>query len=73
MRRTGKAKDSVWRWQASYLEDGVAGLWRDKTRQSRIQRLAGELIDRVVDSTLEQTQGEETDRTVRDMAAEIGI
>ncbi len=25
MRRTGKAKPSVWRWQERYLEAGVAG------------------------------------------------
>ena len=31
MRRTGKAKPSVWRWQARYLEAGVDGLLRDKT------------------------------------------
>ena len=73
MRRTGKAKASVWRWQARYLEAGVAGLWRDKTRPSRIPRLAGELIDRVVDRTLEPPPGEATHWTVRDMAAEIGI
>src|SRR6476620_2829179 len=73
MRRTGKAKASVWRWQARYLEAGVAGLWRDKTRPSRIPRLAGELIDRVVDRTLAPPPGEATHWTVRDMAAEIGI
>ena len=32
MRRTGKAKPSVWRWQGRYLEAGVDGLLRDKTR-----------------------------------------
>ena len=33
MRRTGKAKPSVWRWRARYLEAGVEGLLRDKTRK----------------------------------------
>ena len=40
MRRTGKAKASVWRWQARFMEAGVDGLLRDKTRPSRIPRLA---------------------------------
>ena len=31
MRRTGKARPSVWRWQVRYLEAGVDGLLRDKT------------------------------------------
>ena len=46
MRRTGKAKPSVWRWQARYLEAGVDGLLRDRTRPSRIPRLATDLVER---------------------------
>src|SRR5215217_7548614 len=48
MRQTGKAKPSVWRWQARYLEAGVAGLVRDRTRPARIPRLATDLVERVV-------------------------
>ena len=36
MRRTGKSKPCVWRWQARFMAEGVAGLLRDKTRPSRI-------------------------------------
>src|SRR5262249_23989922 len=36
MRRTGKAKTVIWRWQDRFGAAGVAGLWRDKTRPSRI-------------------------------------
>jgi transposase len=32
MRRTGKSKSCVWRWQERFMEEGVAGLLRDKTR-----------------------------------------
>jgi hypothetical protein len=32
MRRTGKSKPCVWRWQKRYVEEGVEGLLRDKTR-----------------------------------------
>jgi Winged helix-turn helix len=35
MRVTGKAKTVIWRWQKRFGEEGVAGLWRDKTRPSR--------------------------------------
>src|SRR5204862_6144774 len=35
MRRTGKSKPCVWRWQERYVEEGVLGLMRDKTRPSR--------------------------------------
>jgi hypothetical protein len=36
MRRTGKSKPCVWRSQERYLEKGVDGLLRDKTRPSRV-------------------------------------
>src|SRR5262249_26853392 len=32
MRRTGKSKPCVWRWQERYIAEGVDGLLRDKTR-----------------------------------------
>jgi Winged helix-turn helix len=39
MRRTGKAKTVIWRWQGRFGHEGIAGLWRDKTRPSRASRL----------------------------------
>ena len=36
MRATGKAKTVIWRWQERFRDEGAAGLWRDKTRPSRI-------------------------------------
>jgi Winged helix-turn helix len=33
MRRSGKAKPVVWRWQARFMAEGVDGLLRDKTRR----------------------------------------
>jgi hypothetical protein len=36
MRQTGKAKTIIWRWQERFGAEGVAALWRDKTRPSRI-------------------------------------
>ena len=73
MRRSGKAKPSVWRWQARYLEAGVDGLLHDKTRPARIPRLASELVERLVARTLEAPPGETTHWTVRGMAREAGI
>ena len=39
MRRTGKAKTAVWRWQERFMQEGVDGLLRDKTRPSRVPAL----------------------------------
>ena len=48
MRATGKAKTVIWRWQERFGEEGVSGLWRDKTRPSRVPPLSPELAERVV-------------------------
>jgi transposase len=52
MRATGKAKTVIWRWQERFGEEGVAGLWRDKTRPSRIPPLNPAVAERVVTLTL---------------------
>jgi transposase len=52
MRAIGKAKTVIWRWQERFHEEGVAGLWRDKTRPSRIPPLSPEVAERVVALTL---------------------
>ena len=52
MRATGKAKTVIWRWQQRFRETGAAGLWRDKTRPSRIPPLASEMAERVIALTL---------------------
>lgn len=38
MRRARTSKPTVWRWRERYLDGGVAGLGRDKTRPSRVPR-----------------------------------
>ena len=48
MRRSGKSKTAVWRWQARFMEEGVAGLLRDKTRPARKAKLPPEKIAEVV-------------------------
>src|SRR3974377_1271082 len=52
MQATGKAKTVIWRWQERFREQGAAGLWRDKTRPSRIPPLSPEVVKRVVAMTL---------------------
>src|SRR6202161_4832476 len=52
MEATGKAKTVIWRWQERFRDEGAAGLWRDKTRRSRIPPLSPEVSKRVVVLTL---------------------
>jgi transposase len=48
IRRTGKSKTCVWRWQERFMQEGYDGLLRDKTRPSRIQPLGSTIAERVV-------------------------
>ena len=59
MRQTGKSKTCVWRWQERFIDEGVDGLLRDKTRPSRIRRLGPEVAERVVALTLDEPPGED--------------
>src|SRR3954453_18028424 len=73
MRRTGKSKTCVWRWQERFMQEGVAGLLRDKTRPSRVKPLSQEVIDRVVALTATPPPHEATHWTSLAMAAVVGI
>ena len=73
MRRAGKAKTAVWRWQERFMQAGVDGLLRDKTRPSRIPPLAPEVVERVVALTLTAPPGETTHWTAAAMAQASGI
>ena len=44
MRQAGVAKTAVWRWQERFMQAGVDGLLRDKTRPSRIPPLGPEVV-----------------------------
>ena len=49
MRRSGKAKPVVWRWQARFMAEGVEGLTRDKTRKPGKPPLPTATVQWVVD------------------------
>jgi len=73
MRRAGVSKPSVWRWQRRFMEAGVDGLLRDKTRKPGLPPLPVALVDRVVELTLGEPPGETTHWAGRAMAAATGI
>src|SRR3979411_355669 len=73
MRRTRKSKTCIWRWQERFMQEGVAGLLRDKTRPSRIAPLGPAVAERVVALTSSPPPGERTHWTAALMAAACGI
>jgi hypothetical protein len=58
LRRSGKSKPVVWRWQARFMAEGVEGLTRDKTRKPGKQPLPTGTVQRVVDLALGPPPGE---------------
>src|SRR5271155_5335187 len=72
-RQTGKAKPTIWRWQARFMAEGVDGLLHDATRPGRKKPLPAATIERVVEMTLAEPPGETTHWTGRAMAEAAGI
>jgi Homeodomain-like domain len=52
MAATGKSKTCVWRWQERFMEAGVDGLLRDKTRPPGKAPIADDRVAEVVRLTL---------------------
>jgi transposase len=73
VRRTGKSKPCVWRWQERFMREGVLGLLRDRSRRPGIPPLPAATVDRVVGLTLAEPPGEATHWTGRMMAEAAGI
>jgi len=73
IRRTGKAKTAVWRWQERFMRESVDGLLRDKTRPPRVPPLPPAMAERVVALTLAEPLEETTHWTADAMAEVVGI
>jgi transposase len=73
MRRTGKSKTCVWRWQERFMQEGYDGLLRDKTRPSRIPPLGSNITERVVMLTQTDPPAEATHWTSAMMAKVVDI
>jgi len=73
MRRTGMSKPAVWRWQERYIEEGVEGLLRDKTRPSRIPPLSDAVKLAVLTKTATEEPADATHWSRASMAEAIGI
>ena len=73
MRRADTSKPTVWRWQERYLDEGVAGLRRDKTRPSRVPPLPRETRLKVIAKTVQETPANATHWSRAAMAAAMGI
>ena len=73
MRRAGTSKPTVRRWQERYLDEGVAGLKRDRTRPSRVPPLPRETRLAVIAGTVQESPPNATHWSRSSMAEAVGI
>jgi transposase len=73
MRAAGVAKTTVWRWQAYFVEAGVTGLVKGRSKPPGKKPLAAEVKLRVVEKTVKERPANATHWSVRSMAAAMGI
>jgi transposase len=73
MRRIGKSKPCVWRWQKRFIEAGVDGLLRDKTRPGRKKPLSAAVKLKVLAKTAQERPPNATHWSVRSMGKAVGI
>src|SRR6202158_2939197 len=57
-RQTGKGKPTIWRWQARFMAEGVAGLLHEATRPAGRPALSAAPVERVGERTLAGPPGE---------------
>ncbi len=72
-RQTSQSKPTVWRWQQRFMEAGVEGLLRDKTRPPGRAPLAAAVVQQVVTKTATETPPNATHWSARSMAKAVGI
>ena len=73
MAGSGKSKTCVWRWQERFMEAGVEGLMRDKTRPPGKAPLPPERVAEIVRLTQTPPPHEATHWTLRAMAKAAGV
>ena len=69
----GASKPTVWRWQERYMEEGVDGLLRDKTRKSGNPPTSEKKVRELLTLAKSPAPDGETHWTVRALAKTVGI
>lgn len=71
MRATTLAKTSVWRWRDRFVEAGVVGLLKDKSRKPGKQPIADDIKRKVLETAIKRP-AHATHWSVRMLAKEVG-
>ena len=72
-RRLSVSKPTIRRWRTRYVEAGVDGLCRDKTRPPGKAPLGAAVVNGVLEKTMTKTPPDATHWSLRTMAKAVGI
>jgi hypothetical protein len=73
MRAVGVSKTTVWRWQDYFVEAGVTGLVKGRTKPPGKRPIADAIKLKIIEKTVKERPANATHWSVRMMAEEIGI
>jgi len=73
MRAVGVSKTTVWRWQDYFVEAGVAGLVKGRSKPPGKKPIADAVKLKVIEKTVKERPANATHWSVRMMAEEMGI
>src|SRR6266567_2877117 len=73
MRSVGVSKTTVWRWQDYFVEAGVVGLVKGRSKPPGKKPIADDIKLKVIEKTVKERPANATNWSVRTMAAEMGI
>jgi len=73
MREVGVSKTTVWRWQDYFVEAGVAGLVKGRSKPPGKKPIPDDIKLKVIEKTVKERPANATNWSVRTMAAEMGI
>jgi transposase len=73
MRAVGVSKTTVWRWQDYFVEAGVTGLVKGRTKPPGKKPIADAIKLKIIEKTAKERPANATHWSVRMMAEEIGI
>ncbi len=73
MRAVGVSKTTVWRWQDYFVEAGIAGLIKGRSKPPGKKPIANAIKLKIIEKTVKEHPANATHWSVRMMAEEMGI
>ena len=73
MREVGVSKTTVWRWQEYFVEAGIEGLVKGRSKPPGKKPISAAIKLKIVEKTVKERPANATQWSVRTMAEEMGV